>query len=179
MSPESDAFKHFFQAARLNHRENEEADSCEGLLTLQECANSLSHFKNNKTPCSDGFTVEFYRLFWDDIGQIMVDSFKYAFKKGSLSINQKLGIISLIPKKDKNKNYLKNWRPISLLNNDYKIAAKAIALRLEKVTPRIISSSQTGCVKGRYIGESIRIISDMTSFTKAKNIPGLAIFSRF
>ena len=62
----------------------------------------------------------------------MIDSFKYALKEGSLSINQKLGIISLIPKKDKNKNYLKNWRPISLLNNDYKIAAKAIALRLEK-----------------------------------------------
>ena len=62
----------------------------------------------------------------------MIDSFKYALKEGSLSINQKLGIISLIPKKDKKKNYLKNWRPISLLNNDYKIAAKAIALRLEK-----------------------------------------------
>ena len=81
--PESDAFKHFFQADGLNHLENEEADSCEGLLTLQGCANSLSHFKNNKTPGSDGFTVEFYTLFWDDIEQIMVDIFNYAFKRGS------------------------------------------------------------------------------------------------
>ena len=85
----------------------------------------------------------------------------------------------MIPKKDKDKNYLKIWRPISLLNNDYKIATKAIALRLEKVLPTIISSSQTGYVKGRYIGESIRIISDMMSFTKAKNIPGLAVFHDF
>ena len=115
----------------------------------------------------------------DVIGQIMVDSFNYAFENGSLSITQKLGVISLIPKKDKDKNYLKNWRPISLLNNDYKIAAKALALRLEKVLPTIISSSQTGYVRGRFIGESIRMISDIMSFTKAKNIPGLAVFLDF
>ena len=90
-----------------------------------------------------------------------------------------LGVISLIPKKDKDKNYLKNWRPISLLNNDYKIAAKVLALRLEKVLPTIISSSQTGYVRGRFIGESIRMISDIMSFTKAKNIPGLAVFLDF
>ena len=109
----------------------------------------------------------------------MVDSFNYAFEKGSLSITQKLGVISLILKKDKDKNYLKNWRPMSLLNNDYKIATKAIALRLEKVLPTIISSSQTGYVRGRFIGEGIRMISDITSFTKANNIPGLAIFLDF
>ena len=96
-----------------------------------------------------------------------------------MSISQKRGIISLIPKKDKDKKYLKNWRPISLLNNDYKIVTKALALQLEKVLPTIISANQTGYVKGRYIGESIRIITDMMSFTKKKNIPGLAVFLDF
>lgn len=69
----------------------------------------------------------------------------------SLSVTQNPGVISLIPKKDKDKNHLKNWRPMSLLNNDYKIATKAIALRLEKVLPTIISSSQTGYVTERLI----------------------------
>ena len=68
---------------------------------------------------------------------------------------------------------------ISLLNNDYKIVTKALALRLEKVLPTIISANQTGYVKGRYIGESIRIITDMMSFTKKKNISGLAVFLDF
>ena len=94
-------------------------------------------------------------------------------------ILQKRGIISLIPKKDKDRKYLKNWRPISLLNNDYKIVTKALALSLEKVLPTIISPNQTGYVKGRYIGESIRIITDMMSFTKKKNILGLAVFLDF
>ena len=75
--------------------------------------------------------------------------------------------ISLIPKKGNDKKkYMKNWRPISLLNNDYKIVTKALALRLEKVLTTIISQNQTGNIKGKYIGESIRIITDMMSFTK-------------
>ena len=103
--PESANFEHFFDG--LNTLKQEEADSCEGLLTLAECTNSLKQFKNNKTPGSDGFTIEFYRFFWNAIGQIMVDSFNYAFENGDMSISQKRGIISLIPKKDKDKKYLK------------------------------------------------------------------------
>ena len=71
----------FFHSDGLNTLNIEEVDSCEGLLTLQECKNSLGQFKNNKTPGSDGFTIEFYRSFWNVIGQFMVDSFNYAFKK--------------------------------------------------------------------------------------------------
>ena len=78
---------------------------------------------------------------------------------------KKRGIISLIPKKDKDKKYLKNWRQISLLNNDYKIVTKALDLRLEKVLPTIISPNQTGYVKGRYIGESFRIVTDIEDIT--------------
>ena len=96
-----------------------------------------------------------------------------------MSISQKRGIISLIPKKDKDKKFLKNWRPISLLNNKYKIITKALALRVKKVLPTIISPNQTGYLKGRCIGESIRIITDMMSFSKLKNIPGLAVFLDF
>ena len=75
--PESANLEHFCDG--LNTLKQEEADPCEGLLTLAECTNSLKQFKNNKTPGSDGFTIEFYRYFWNAIGQIMVDSFNYAF----------------------------------------------------------------------------------------------------
>ena len=48
-------------------------------------------------------------------------------------------------------------RPISLLNVDYKILTKSIAKRLEKVLPKIINSDQTGYIKGRFIGENVRL----------------------
>ena len=140
----------------------------------------LKKKNKKKTPGSDGFTIEFYRFFWNAVGPIVVDSFNYPFENGQMSLSQKCGIILLIPKKDKDKKYLKNWRPITLLNNDYKIVTKALALCLERVLPTIISPNQTGYVKGRYIGESIRIIiTDMMSNTKKKNIPGLAVFLDF
>ena len=68
-----------------------------------------------------------------------------------------------------------------MLNTDYKIATKAIAMRtrFEKVSPKIVHPCQAGYIKGRYIGECIRIISDVMSFTKQKNIPGAAMFLDF
>ena len=62
---------------------------------------------------------------------------------------QKQSIITLLPKGDKDISYLENWRPISLLNVDYKIASKSIANRFKKVISNIVSSAQTGFVKGR------------------------------
>ena len=79
---------------------------------------------------------------------------------GELSISQRQGIISLIPKKNKDPLLLKNWRPLSLLNTDYKLATKCIARLLEKVLPLLIERDETGYVKGRHIGENICLITD-------------------
>ena len=72
---------------------------------------------------------------------------------------------------------LKNWRPISLSNVHYKIATKALALN--KVHPAIISDAQTGYSEGRFIGEKIRVISDLLHFTAEQNQEGIALFIDF
>ena len=59
-------------------------------------------------------------------------------------MTQKRGIIKLIPKKDTEPHFVKNWHPISLLNCNYKIAAKAIANRPKQVLPKLIDNDQTG-----------------------------------
>ena len=66
----------------------------------------------------------------------------------------------MIPKKDKDIHYLKNWRPVSLLDTDYKILTKALAQKLQKVMGTIVNEDQVGYIKGRYIGEAIRTIED-------------------
>ena len=109
----------------------------------------------------------------------MLASFHFAFQSGSLSISQRRGVISLIPKKNKDKSILENLRPISLLNVDYKILTKVIAKRIEKTLLKIINPDQTGYVKGRYIGENIRLIQDVMFLTKRLNMPGIAIFLDF
>ena len=179
MNPHLPEFTDFFDSID-NALSHEDAATWEGAITSEECHNALKTMAKDKSPGSDGFTVEFYRYFWNLISNYMVESFNYAFENGViLSISQRQGVISLIPKKNKNLELLRNWRPVSLLNADYKILTKAIALRLEKVLPKIISSSQSGYVKGRYIGESVRLIKDLMDFTKEKDLPGIAVFLHF
>ena len=60
---------------------------------------------NNKTPGTDGFPTEFYKLFSNDIGNILVNSFDYSFNNGSLSSDQRRGVINLIQKKRYRSNF--------------------------------------------------------------------------
>ena len=112
--------------------------SCEGLLTKDECPASLKQMAKGKSPGSDGLSTEFYLASWESLGQDLVESLNYVFECGELTISQRRGIITLIPKKSKDKTVLDNWRPISLLTTDYKIATRAIALRISKILPDIM-----------------------------------------
>lgn len=74
----------------------------------------------------------------------MVNSFNEAYDYKEMSSSQRQAIITLIEKKGKDRNYLENWRPISLKNVDAKIASKVIAARIILALPEIITSTQTG-----------------------------------
>ena len=148
-------------------------ETLEGTLTYEECKKILETFQNDKAPGEDGFTVEFYTYFFELLGNDLIASFNEAHDKGELSISQRRGIITLIPKEDGSLLDLSNWRPITLLNVDLKIASKAIAKRIEPTLPNLIHSDQTGFVKGRYIGENIRLISDIMEYTSLQNLPGI------
>ena len=171
-----DNILNFQDIRKLNDNEK---DSLEGPITIQEALKALKNMANNKSPGSDGFTAEFYKFFWSDLGHFFVKSINYGYNFGELSTTQKEGIITCIPKGDKPKQYLKNWRPISLLNVSYKIASACIANRLKTVLPLLINNDQTGFLSGRYIGENIRTLYDILSHTEKHNIPGLLLLIDF
>ena len=149
------------------------------MLTKAECLQALKSMKSRKTPGSDGLPIEFYKVFWNEISDCLLETINYAYTEGKFSISQRRGIIKLIPKKDAEPYFVKNWRPITLLNTDYKIAAKAIANRLQNVLPKLINSDQTGFLQGRFIGENIRLIDGLINHTAARNIPVLLMFLDF
>ena len=74
---------------------------------------------------------------------------------------------------------LSNWCPVTLLNVDYKIVAKVIAKRIETVLPKLIHSHQTGFIKGRFIGQNIRLLNDLMEYTDEQKIPGILLFIDF
>ena len=96
------------------------------VLSFLENATILETFHNDEAPGKDGLTVEFYTYFFVLLGNDLIASFNEAHEKGELSISQRRGIITLIPKEDGSLLDLSNWRPISLLNVDLKIVSKAI-----------------------------------------------------
>ena len=111
--------------------------SCEGLITKDECEKTLMKMNGNKSPGTDGLSVEFYKSFWCEIGDILVDSFNEAFIQNILSESRNTSIMSLIYKQG-DRTDIKNYRPISLTNTDYKILAHILANRLHQVLHRII-----------------------------------------
>ena len=81
-------------------------------------------------------------------------------------------MIKLIPKKDRDKKYVSNARPISLVNCDTKSVTKSYASKLKQTLPSIIHSDQTAYVWNRNIGESSRLIADLLEVSVDLNVEG-------
>eukprot|EP00112_Aurelia_sp_Birch-Aquarium-sp1_P012597 Seg265.3 transcript_id=Seg265.3/GoldUCD/mRNA.D3Y31 product="Transposon TX1 putative 149 kDa protein" protein_id=Seg265.3/GoldUCD/D3Y31 len=139
-------------------------------LSPDECKAALDLMKQDKSPGSDGLPAEFYKFFWDTIGEDLVEVLNFCFSKGLLTESMRLAILSLIYKKN-DIELIKNWRPISLLNVDYKIGSKAFATRLKTVLPHIISSDQTCSVPGRSIFDNLMLIRDTFDYCEMKKLP--------
>ena len=122
----------------------------------------------------DGLPAEFYSRFWGLLGRDLVEMLNFSFREGFLSASQRQGILRLLFKKDDPLS-LKNWRPISLLNLDYKIATKALSNRIRKVLPNILSEDQTCGVPGRSIFENLFLLRDTIEFAKHKQLPAAII----
>ena len=81
----------------------------------------------------------------------------------------------MIEKTDRDKRFIKNWRPFSLLNVDYKILSKALATRSKDIFLKIISPEQSAYVKNRFIGENRRLISDIIEVADLFSIEGYIV----
>ena len=134
-------------------------------ISLDECYYALNAMPENKSPGHDGFGVEFYKTFWDTIGTMFLQTLKYSLSEGELTESQRRAVITLIQKKGKDETLIKNWRPISLLNCDYKIFTKVLSLRIKAYLPKIIHEDQVGFVPDRFIGENIRYIEDLVEYS--------------
>ena len=140
----------------------------------------LHYFEKNKTPGEDGFSKEFCETFFDLLKQNLLDSCNEGFQKGSLSVFQRRGVISLIPKNDCDLSELTGWRPVTLLNVDYKSwQSVLIAKRIEPFLPKLIHSDQTGFMKDRFIGQNVRLLNDLMEYTDVKKISGIFLFIDF
>ena len=133
---------------------------CDSFPTIDECKEAVLNMKSNKSPGLDGIPPEFYKCFWSSLDRYFYDALKEIFINKEMSFSQRLSVITLIHKKDSN-SLLKNYRPLSLTNTDYKIIAFVFARRLQSIIDKLIGHEQSAYIKGRFIGENARLILDI------------------
>ena len=176
---DANEIKKYLQETYINKTlTSDEAKLCEGYINSNECSDVIKKLKLNKSPGLDGLTAEFYKTFWDEIGEFLIDVYNSSCDNITLPISQNHSIISLIYKKGDISN-LKNYRPISITNIDYKIVAFVLANRLHKIMNKIISTEQTGFIRKRFIGQNIRLIQDIIHISKFHHNAGIILFLDF
>ena len=136
---------------------------------------SLMSMQNDKAPGCDGLTVNFYKHFWNLLENAYFEMINTAIAEKCMPLSSMKGTISLLPKGSKNPLLLKNWRPLTLLNNDYKIMAKLLARRIQPTLDNIISNDQTGFMKGRQISTTIRKTLDIIHELETQHKNGLIL----
>ena len=144
-------------------------------ITAEEISCALKDMSNGKCPGADGLPVEFYKTFWNSLKPIFLSLTQQVFRDNRFHESGRIGVISLIPKKGRDRNYIQNWRPITLLNVDYKIISKVIAERIKIFLPNLINSDQTGFMSGRNISDNIRRTIDIVQHTINQSIPAVIV----
>ena len=150
-----------------------------GRISVIELGTVLKKMKNNKSPGIDGLSAEFFKVFWGKLKDLIANDINLGYSKGYLSISMRQSIITCLPKGQKDRKYVKNWRPISLVSVVYQLASATIAERLRLILPEIISPHQSGFMSGRSMADCTRLVYYLMSYTEKNKIPGLLMLIDF
>lgn len=147
----------------------------DGPIQLEEIHIALKQMNKSKCPGLDGLTVEFYLKFWPWLAKHIHALFVEITKCHILHRLARDGIISLLDKPGKDLLDVLNWRPLTLLNVDYKLYSKVLVNRMEHVINDIVHQDQTGFIKGRSISDNVLDLLTIIEHCKDNDLPALVI----
>lgn len=142
--------------------------SCEALnaeLSLAEILDSIRSMQNGKNPGPDGFGVEFYKKFANQITPILHRMFSHSVESERLPPTLYDANIAFLPKQDRDETEPSSYCPISMLNLDFKIFTKILANRLNKCIESIIHTDQTGFIPNRFSFFNVRHVMDIMYYS--------------
>ena len=162
-----------------------EGPTGDGSLTAAELHDALATCKHGTSPGSDGLPYEFYKEFWAELSQPLVTAFNAVFSDAGggqlqLTHSQRTGHLVLLYKgKGLPATALNSYRPITLLNCDLKLVAKALVIRWSPVLSNVIDPCQSAFLPGRWIGDNVLFHLELMDYLDRVDVPGVAIFLDF
>ncbi|XP_071689267.1 uncharacterized protein [Rutidosis leptorrhynchoides] len=147
-----------------------EANACTLELSFSETEiwDAVKGCGGSKAPGPDGFNLNFYKKFWNDIKHDLIAAVQWFWDTGEISRGCNASFITLVPKRS-NPTSLNNYRPISLIGSYYKIIAKILSNRLKKVVPNLVGFKQSAFIKGRNILDGALKINKTLEFIRKKH----------
>lgn len=125
-------------------------------ITKEEIQSAIRRMKGGKSPGTDGFPTEWYKAMQDQLIPTLLKTFNWVLENKNIPPSWREAMISVIPKEGKDKLDCGNYRPVSLLNNDYKLFTSILSKRIELILPVLIHKDQTGFVRQRQTQDNIR-----------------------
>ena len=144
-------------------------------INMNDLQIAIKLMKNNKTPGEDGIPVDFYKVFWGKIKMIFYQMVLEVYENDCLHDTARKGVLNLIPKPNKDARYIKNLRPITLLNTDYKIIEKSIANKILPSLKEIIHRDQRGFMKNRRVSVNIRKMLDIIQIAEKDDLEAVVL----
>ena len=142
-------------------------------FTRSDLASAVRSLQNNKCPGPDGIPIDFYKVFWSSLVEPLYEAIMDVYNRNSLYATAARGVLNLIPKKGKDVRMLKNLRPITLLNTDYKIIEKMLVKKIMPALEYIINHDQKGFMPNRHMTMNIRKLFDIIKYTDVEKIPAI------
>ena len=176
--PPSDTVNSYIDSSTVGSIPPTLADTLDEFINMEELDQVVNSLKNNKSPGWDGLSAEFYKHFWSDIKEIIFKCFEESVVNQRLSPSQRIGIITLLPKPKPPTElvHLKNWRPITLLNVDYKIFTHIIKNRIIQAIPHLVSKVQTGFQAGKCTSDNLILLClTLENFHNNENEGGILL----
>ena len=144
-------------------------------ITTMDIKEAIKLMNNDKTPGQDGIPVDFYKVFWVKLERPFMEMMEENYIKEELHLTARQGILNLIPKANKDTRLIKNLRPITLLNTDYKIIEKAVANKMLPALEHIIHRDQRGFMKDRRISVNIRKMLDIMHQAEKEDLEAVVL----
>ena len=155
--------------------EPRDIDQVRTFLTVADIQSSIKESKNNKSPGPDGLTYEFYKHFSQLVTPILERVYLMVYTQGKMPISMCNSHVRLIYKNKGQRADLKNWRPISLSNTDYKIMTRCLAREMSKTLKDLVGENQVCGIPGCTIIDHLYTLYDMNEDGRTNNINMLAI----